>query len=108
MTDSSVHSRLSTWQASPSLVIRSRAGQAGSPSMVSAYSSPPAPSPMSSRPPLRWSTVTAILARIAGCRYRFEVTMVPTRTRRVASAIAARMVQASKMSPSRTRPSGIR
>jgi hypothetical protein len=36
------------------------------------------------------------------------VTSVPSRTRVVASAIAARIVQASKMSPLRSRPIGLR
>src|SRR5437762_10759491 len=48
-----------------------------------------APIPNSSRPPERWSTVTASLASTTGCRYVLPVTMQPMRARFVASAIAA-------------------
>jgi len=72
--------------------------------MVCSISAQAAPSPNSSRPPERWSTVTAVLASTAGWRYVFPVTMQPMRTRVVASAMAASIVQASKTSSSGSPP----
>lgn len=42
---------------------------------------------------LMWSTVTAILARIAGLRWVTPVTMQPTRARRTTTAMAASVVR---------------
>src|SRR5437588_2420414 len=71
------------------------------PSISNSLSAQPAPMPNSSRPSESWSTVVAILASTAGCRYGLPVTRQPIRTRLVASAIAA-----SRLQPSNTGPAG--
>ena len=55
----------------------------------------PAPMPRSNRPPLTRSMVVAILATWAGCRNGAQATSVPSRTRSVAVAKAARAVKGS-------------
>ena len=64
----SVHSDRMIGSASSSQSARSRAVPNGSPSIVCSFSAHPAPMPNSSRPPDRWSTVTAAFASTAGCR----------------------------------------
>src|SRR6266545_4864297 len=93
-----------TTQASSSRRRRSATPGKSRPSMVCSTSAHPAPMPNSSRPPDRWSTVVAILASTPGCRYVLPVTMLPIRTRRVDSAIAAMSVQPSQIGPSRGAP----
>ena len=91
--------RFTTRQASSRRAIRCPTVPYSSPSIVCSTSAQAAPRPNSSRPPERWSTVTAIFASTPGWRYVLPVTMHPIRTRVVASAIAPSSVHASRMSP---------
>ena len=59
----------------------------------------PAPSPSSSRPSETMSSVAAMLASTAGCRYTMPVTSTPTRRRRVACASAVSVIQPSMHGP---------
>ena len=63
---------------SSSRVIRSPTDGKSMPNMRCSDSCHAAPMPRIARPPLTWSSVTAILARTAGCRYVTPVTSVPT------------------------------
>ena len=67
----------------------------GKPNASNSGSCQPAPTPRISRPPLMVSSVPAILASTAGLRNAVHSTIVPSSTRRVASAIAERIVQHS-------------
>jgi hypothetical protein len=65
-----------------------------------------APIPRISRPFEMWSTVAAMLASTAGCRYGMAVTWQPILIREVSAAMADSMVQPSKFGPCRSPVSG--
>ena len=94
---SSVQSSFITSIASARRASRSPTGAKGMPRVANSRSACAAPIPISRRPSEKWSTVAAILARRAGCLYRFPVTLTPIRTLRVRAAMQASVVQLSKM-----------
>src|SRR5262245_6301680 len=81
---------------SPSRATRSFGSQSGTP-IIGYERSPtsPVPSPISSRPPETWSSVSAWRANIAGLRRGIWVTHVPIRSRVVAAASPVSAVQDS-------------
>ena len=60
----------------------------------------PAPMPSSNRPPEMMSSVAAMLAVTAGWRWCMPLTIAPRRSRVVAWASAASIVQPSRLGPS--------
>ena len=75
--------------------MRSRMGGNGKPKLRCSSRYQPAPSPSSTRPPEMWSTVVTAFATSEGWRNVTGETIVPSRSRLVRAAIAARVVQAS-------------
>ena len=95
-----------TVKASSNWSRRCGGGGRGMPYAWCSFCCHPAPSPSTRRPLLMWSSVAAMFATTAGCRYRLPSTRVPRRSRSVRQARAVITVHPSRTGPSITTSEG--
>src|SRR5712691_10352344 len=84
---------------SSSRLIRCPGGSNGMPAASYSGWYHPAPRPSSKRPPDRWCRLAASWATIAGCRKSLHSTIVPTSSRSVTAAAAARALKGASCWP---------